>query len=74
MVNFPPAIPVGSAAPVTAKPSTRRVVQSIATSKRESVVYDRRRRSDRRGRRGGPQLMDRRCGADRRRPLIDLSI
>ena len=75
MVNFPPTLPVGSAARPVSKPATNRSVsQSGAAKKREVYVSDRRRSKDRRSRRGVKQIMDRRSGGDRRRSTIDLSV
>lgn len=75
MVNFPPTLPVGSAATPVAKPAAhQRVTQSTAAAKRQAFVADRRRMNDRRARRHSKQIMDRRSGIDRRRSSIDLSI
>ena len=76
MINLPP---VNTPSTTPAQPSglkpTRRVVPSTAADKRESFATDRRRAWDRRSRRGGKKMvMDRRCGPERRRASIDLSV
>jgi hypothetical protein len=74
MINFPPTLPATTATPPSNKSPSRRISPSSNLNKRAYQILDRRRMRDRRSRRGGSQLIDRRYRPERRRSSIDVSV
>ncbi|MFA7553244.1 MAG: hypothetical protein WCY88_03260 [Spongiibacteraceae bacterium] len=74
MIIFPPIHTTTMPASKATTTNKGVVSASAATTKRQANLSDRRLKRDRRARRGSKHVIERRCGPERRRRSIDVSV